>query len=311
MITTVTLNPCIDYSVAVPNIALGQLNMMDSSRVDIAGKGVNVAVVLARLGIPACCTGISFDENHAKLVSHLDAFGLTHDFVVAQGSIRTNLKIYDSISGEMTEINSRGERVSAEVLGLVREKIVSLAAKSEMVIMSGRIPNGADESIYRELMRSLRGLPCKIVIDAERQPLVEALKERPFLIKPNLYELAHSFGKPARSIPEILSVCGHIISGGVEIVCVSMGERGALIANREEAFYAQPPDVKPRGLQGAGDSMVAGICKAAAEGHDLSDMLRYGVAAASASIIREGTKLCREADFEEMLTKINIERVGL
>ena len=311
MITTVTLNPCIDYTVNVPKLALGQLNMMDSSRVDFTGKGVNVAVVLAELDVPAFCTGISFSENHEKLVSRIENAGMGHDFAVEQGSIRTNLKIYDSASGSMTEINSRGDKVSARVLGLVREKIISLAKKSDMLVMSGRIPNGASEDIYRELMRALRGLPCKIAVDAERRPLVEAVKERPFLIKPNLYELEHSFGKPARTIPKILSVCGWIISSGVEVVCVSMGEQGALIASREGAFHAQALDVVPRGLQGAGDSMVAGICKAATEGRGLRDMLRYGIAAASASIIREGTKLCRKEDFEEMCAQVNIEQVGI
>ena len=310
MITTVTLNPCIDYTVNVPELTLGSLNMMQSSRLDVSGKGVNVAVVLSRFGIPVFCTGVSFTANHTELASFLDREGIDHDFVIAQGSIRTNIKINGGESDDVTEINSRGDKVSADTLKQVREKITRLAAKSEMLIMSGRIPNGAGEDIYRKIMRDVRGLGCKIVIDAERRPLVEAVRERPFLIKPNLHELEVSFGKRAQDIPGILSVCGMIISGGVEVVCVSMGKRGALIASREGAFRAVVRDISPRGLQGAGDSMVAGICKAAVDGLELSDMLRYGVAAASASIIREGTDLCRSEDFEDMLVRVEIEEIG-
>jgi len=310
MITTVTLNPCIDYTINLPELLVGQLNMIDSSRIDFAGKGVNVAVVLGELSVPTVCTGISFTENHAGLASHIKNVGAEDAFVVAQGSIRTNIKVNDTASGGMTEINSRGEKVSPEIIELVRNKITGLAAKSDMLVMSGRIPNGAGEDIYRQIMRDLRGLPCKIVVDAEREPLVEAVKERPFLIKPNLYELEHSFGRQAKTIPEILSVCGWIISGGVEVVCVSMGADGALIASREGAFFAKALDIKPRGFQGTGDSMVAGICKAVIEGRDLADMLRYGVAAASASIILEGTNLCRKKDFDDMLPQVVIEQVG-
>jgi len=310
MITTVSLNPCIDLTVTVPGLIPGRLNMMDTCRTDIAGKGVNVALVLDELGVPAMCTGISFSQNHAELAARLDGISVAHDFVISPGSIRTNLKINDSAENTMTEINSRGDKVSRELLELAAEKILELAAKSEMVVMSGRIPNGAGDDIYRRLMQRMRWLPCKIVVDAERGALVEAVRERPFLIKPNLYELEQSFGKKAGTIPEILSICGWVISSGVEICCVSMGERGALIASRGGAFYAKPPEITPRGFQGAGDSMVAGICKAATDGLELSDMLRYGIAAASASIIREGTQLCRREDFEEMLARVKVEKVG-
>ena len=311
MITTVTLNPCIDYTVNVPELALGELNVMSSSRLDVSGKGVNVAVVLSRLGVPALCTGISFSANHAELAAFLDGEGVAHDFAMARGSIRMNIKINDGgESRRMTEINSRGDKVSPDMLKQAREKITRLAAKSDMLIMSGRIPNGASEDIYRQIMQDLRGCGCKIVIDAERRPLIEAVKGCPFLIKPNLHELEVSFGRPVRDISDILSVCGMIISSGVEVVCVSMSERGALIASREGAYHAVVSDIKPLGLQGAGDSMVAGICKAVSEGRNLSDMLKFGIAAASASIVREGTDLCRSKDFEDMLARVEIEKIG-
>ena len=312
MITAVTLNPCIDLTVTVPGFVLRQLNMIDTCRTDISGKAVNAARVLGELGTPAMCTGISFSANHAELAARLDSLGIAHDFVIAPGSIRTNIKVHDSAANTMTEINSRGDKVSPELLETACAKIVELAAKSEMAVMSGRIPNGAKDSIYRTLMQKIHGLnpSCKIVVDAERGALAEALRARPFLIKPNLYELGVSFGRNADTIPEILSVCGWVISSGAQICCVSMGGRGALIASREGAFHANALDITPRGFQGAGDSMVAGICKAVTEGLPLPDMLRYGIAAASASIIREGTQLCRRGDFEEMLPKVKAEQVG-
>ena len=306
MVTTVTLNPCIDYTVAVPGLIQGGLNLTESARLDMSGKGINVSTVLEELGVHSFAAGLSFADNHSQLTSHLDKLNIAHDFAVAPGAIRINIKMNDSTTNTMTEINSRGSIVESGLLAAALDKAAKLAAKSELLVMSGRLPNGAPDDTYRTLTRKARAAGCKVVVDAEGAPLMEAVKEAPYLIKPNLYELEHTFGRKVQTISEILSVCGWIISGGVELVCVSLGERGALIASRNQAFYAKALDITPKGFQGAGDSMVAGICKAAAEGLGLEDMLRFGVAAASGSLIREGTLLCRRADFEVLLRQVEV-----
>ena len=307
MITTVTLNPCMDYTVTVPGLLVGTLNLADSSRTDMSGKGINVSVALSELGCHAMCTGISFSESHAALTERLKHLGIPHDFTVTPGSVRLNVKVFDSHTREMTELNSRGEPVPARTLEETVRKIEGLAAKSELLVLSGRIPPGAGDDIYRRIIQRVRGSGVKVVVDAEGAPLREAVRERPFLIKPNLYELEKTFGRRAESIPEVLSVCGWLLSSGVEIVAVSMGEKGALIASRDGAYHAGALNVEVKSLQGAGDSMVAGICKAYAEGRRLADMLRSGVAAASASIIREGTQLCQRQDYEELLGRVAVQ----
>ena len=307
MVTTVTLNPCIDYTITVPGVELGKLNIAKSARTDMAGKGINVSAVLEEIGVHSFAAGLSFADNHSQLEAYLDRLKIAHDFVVAPGAIRTNVKINDSTTNIMTEINSRGNDVSEEMLKEAIEKAAELAAKSKMLVMSGRLPGGAPDTTYRTLVKKAKTAGCKVVVDAEGLPLLEAVKEKPFLIKPNLYELEKTFDCKVKTIPEILRVCGLIISGGVEIVCVSLGEKGALIANRNEAFYAKAICITPKGFQGAGDSMVAGICKAFTEGRGLDEMLRFGVAAASGSLIREGTQLCRCAEFEVFLRQVEIE----
>ena len=306
MVTTVTLNPCIDYTITVPGVQLGGLNIAESTRSDMSGKGINVSTVLEELGVHSFAAGLSFADNHSQLVAHLNRLGISHDFAVSSGAIRTNIKLNDSIINTMTELNSRGNPPDEAALIAAMEKAAELAVKSELLVVSGRLPNGAPDTTYRTLVRLANAAGCKAVVDAEGVPLIEAVKEKPFLIKPNLYELEHSFGRKAQTIPDILRVCGWIISSGVEIVCVSMGENGAIIASRNEAFYAKALDIKPVGFQGAGDSMVAGICRAVTEGLGLDDMLRFGVAAASASLIREGTLLCRRADFEVLLRQTEV-----
>lgn len=309
MITTVTLNPCIDLSVRVPRLRPGELNLVTETRTDLSGKGVNVSVVLRALGLATMATGISFDGDDARLAAHLEMHSICRRFAIAHGNIRTNIKIYDDNTGEMTEVNHRGFPVGEPVVEQYLRELRVCAEQSRVVVFSGRIPAGAKDDIYRRSMQMLKDLPLKIVVDAEGAPLKEALRQKPYLIKPNLHELRTAFRCKTETNDDILAVCRAIIEKGVGVVCVSMGERGAIIADRGAAFHAPALDVEVRGLTGAGDSMVAGLCKGIEEEAGIDRMLCYGMAAASASLLREGTQLCRLEDFTRLLKSVLPQRL--
>lgn len=313
MITTVTLNPCMDLTVQVPALVPGGLNLVTATRTDIAGKGVNVSIVLRALGYATICTGINYDGNGAQLDDFLEMNSICRRFAVAHGNIRTNIKVYDGKTGEMTEINHRGVPVEPAVLEQYLHELLDCAARSGIVVFSGRIPAGADDAIYRRSMAAVKKLrrEIKMIVDAEGAPLREALRQKPYLIKPNVYELETAFRCKIASKADAVAACRRVIEKGVAVVCLSMGGEGAMIVDREAAFYAPAMEVEVRGLQGAGDSMVAGLCKGIKDGAGIGDMLRYGVAAASASLLREGTLLCRKADFDRLLPKVRLERLDV
>jgi len=309
MITTVTLNPCIDRTVLIDGFMPGGLNMVSSERIDAGGKGINSAIVLSELGADSLCIGISFSGNGMFLTQRLEELGVKHDFVAADGNIRTNIKILDTAKNEMTEINSRGDKVDTAVINAFFDKLAFYAAKSEIVMLSGRIPNGADEDIYLQCAEIISKFSAKVMLDIEKNPLKLAVKARPYIIKPNVHELNDAFGFNVSSPKETVAACREIIAQGVKIVCVSMGEQGAVIADEHSAFFAPVLDIVPKGLQGAGDSMGAGICKGIYDGAGIDVMLKMGSAAAAASIIREGTQLCKKHDYEEFFEKVIVEKI--
>lgn len=310
MITTVTMNPCIDWTVRVPSVTLGGLNLVDSTRTDVCGKGVNVAIVLRELGLEAMCTGISFTENGSLLEERLDGISIPHSFVMAPGSIRTNIKVMDASQNQMTELNSRGNEVADSVLEAFLQRLEALAEQSRIVTISGRIPNGAGTDIYRRCLERLARHNVKTVLDAEGEPFRLALEAAPYLVKPNSYELETAFGRRARNPEEVVQVVREEITArGVQVACVSMGGGGAVLVDSREAFYAPALDIEPQGFQGAGDSMVAGLCRAMEEGVGLAEMLAMGTAAAAGSLIREGTLLCRKKDFEAFLPQVKVTKV--
>lgn len=309
MITTVTLNPCIDLTVQIPSLEVGGLNLVNATRTDISGKGVNVSLVLRELGLATMACGINFDGNGQQLVDFLEQNSIAQSFAMAHGQIRTNIKVVDESKKEMTELNHRGWPVEKTVINQFLENLVTCAHHSELVVLSGRIPSGADTDVYRKAMAAIKPLPVRTIVDAEGEPLLEAIEEKPYLIKPNAYELGTIINRQLKTKEDIVKAAREIIAMGVSVVCVSMGGEGAMIIDEKEAYFAPALDVDPKGFQGAGDSMVAGICKAIKEKQGIGTMLSYGIAAASGSIIREGTLLCRSHDFDRLLKQVELKRL--
>jgi len=306
MITTVNLNPCVDRAIMVPSVSLGKFNLAEKTRVDIAGKGINVAVALSQLDVPVVCAGIGFDGDRAKLYEGLDGFGIPYDFVIAPGEMRTNIKILDMAKNEMTEINSRGEPVNKNVLDQFLEKLKVLGKTSDIVVLGGRLPNGSDVDYYKRCIEVLSEYPVKVFVDADGEPLKQAIVAKPFLIKPNAYELGKLFDEEVNTVEDAIRLSKRVIDRGVSVVCSSLGDQGAVIVDSKSVWYSPAMNVEPKGVQGAGDSMIAGICKAITEGLPIKEMLRYGTAAAAASLIREGTLLCQKTDFERLLPSVEI-----
>lgn len=309
MITTVTLNPCVDLTLYLPELNAGGLNLVERSRTDTCGKGVNVSVVLRTLGIATKCSGISFDGGAAQLDAFLEQQCIARDFAIAHGNLRTNIKLMDMNKNEMTEVNSLGDPVGESVILEYLDKLKKLAWESSIVVFSGRIPNGGGADIYRRSLEAVAGSRVITIVDAEKEPLKQAIKAKPFLIKPNLYELEETFGRKIRSRDDALKACRKIIKRGVSVVCCSMGGDGAIIADEAEAWFSPALPIEVKGFQGAGDSMVAGICKAIKDRRPLEDLLRYGVAAASGSLEREGTLLCRLEDFDRLLPLVHVKKI--
>ncbi len=309
MITTVTLNPCIDKMVVVDRFIYGGMNRIQDSRIDACGKGINVAVAFSQLGGQALCTGINYEERGNLIVNLLDKKNIAHDFVTVEGEVRINHKIYDRSKQIVTELNESGHPVESHGLKALKEKLVTHCANSKTLVLSGSIPKKVPVTIYRELLEAVSHLPIKTILDAEGELLLEGIKGKPHIIKPNLFELETALDIKITSHSEVVLAAQSFLDKGVKIVGVSLGKEGAIILDERQAYFAPAINVDVKGTVGAGDSIVAGFCLAMEEDLDLKEMLRCGVAAATASIMREGTLMCTREGFESMLPKVKVERI--
>ena len=307
MITTVCMNPSFDKTASVSQLLPGDVNRLQNVRVDVGGKGINVAIVLQRLGIPVHCVGCLGAENQDRFLRMIEQENVTFDYLSVSGEVRTNLKLLDEAKKIVTEFNESGIELSADdqfsFFTLLSEK----ASCSEYVVFSGRLPRGCDDTVYQKCMQVLP--EQKIVLDTSGEPLLHGLKEKPYLIKPNLPELEAVIQKELRTLGDIRDAGLKLIEYGAQNVVVSMGKDGAMLVNDSKTLYAPALSVEVRSTVGAGDSMVGGILYGLACGESICESFRFGVAAGSASVMTDGTLLVRKSDFDTLLPKVMVQKV--
>lgn len=309
MITTVSLNPCIDRTVRLKRFVYGGMNRAAAARSDAGGKAINVAITAARLDVAAGCIGLLYKENGRIIENKLLGSGTQCDFVWLEGRVRTNIKLFDESTSQVTEINEAGQPVSEATLEKMLDMIADHAASSDFLVLTGSLPPGCPDDFYRTVIESVEGLDCRCVLDAEGVKFNEAVKANPFLIKPNLYELEVSMGRSFTELKDIRDAALRYVDNGVQNVAVSLGSRGALLTNGKETYYAPRMDVPVQSTVGAGDAMVAGLTAGFLAEKELAEVLRMGAAAGTASCMTEGTQLLEKAMYKNLLEKIEIQRM--
>lgn len=309
MVVTVTLNPCIDRTVKLKSFLYGSMNRMIDSRREVSGKGINVSLALNNLGVENKALGFVFKDTKDYFLTSLNKLGLSFIGIEENGELRENIKIWNEEDSTTTEINQKGARVNSSNWEDFKVLFKAEIASSSIVILSGSLPQGLEKSAYKELIEIANSNSIKVILDTEGDALLEGLKASPYLVKPNLYEFQKTFGGDGsvKSIAEISSAL--IREKKVEVIVVSLGKDGALIFDKDQAFFAPAIVENAKSAQGAGDNMVAGIIKAYLENKDIKDMLSYGTAAASGSLEIEGTGATTLPLFSKYLEKTKIMEI--
>ena len=307
MITTVCMNPSFDKTATVDHFTAGGLNRLSDVRSDLGGKGINVAVVLGRLGVDAACVGCLGMVDEQEFMTMVHAEHLRFCYLRVHGQTRTNLKILDMETRAVTEFNEPGLTLNESQLAEFIELLQAEAADSRFVVFSGSLPIGCREDTYRRCMAAMEGKDC--VLDAAGESLLLGLQEKPYLIKPNLPELEGIMGQELKTLRSIRDAATQLIDRGARNVIVSMGKYGAVYTNGKRTLFAPAVQVEACSTVGAGDAMVGGVLMGLDHGETLEDSLRYGVAAGCASVMTDGTQLLKVSDFEALVPKVALQEL--
>lgn len=304
MIYTVTLNPALDKTVEIPNLALDTVNRITAMRTDPGGKGINVSKVIAKLGGTSKALGILGGASGQAIVQGLTEYGLDYDFHFVEGETRTNLKIIDPVNHTNTDINEPGVQVTEEILNQLLARLTRQVQPGDIVVLSGSLPAGAPRDTYRTWVSACRAAGAKVFLDADGPLLAEGLKGQPSLIKPNNDELSRLMGHTLETVAELKAAAQQLIAMGIEQVVVSMGGRGALYVTEHRAIYAEGLKVKVGSTVGAGDSVVAALAYAADTGMDLEASVRLSTATGAANVMCSGTQAAEYSVIETLLPQV-------
>lgn len=285
MIYTLTLNPAVDYIVQVPDYTAGAVNRTAGEKLLPGGKGINVSWVLKNLGTPNIALGFAAGFTGELLTNMLEHQGIQSNLLILpHGQTRINVKIK---AKQETDINGQGPLIDQDALSRLYEKLSRLK-DGDTLILAGSAPVGIPDTIYRDILRYLHNKDILTVVDATGTLLTNTLSYRPFLIKPNLFELEEIFGQTLTTQDDICRYAKELQQKGARNVLVSLGGDGALLVCEDGQILSQAaPEGKVINTTGAGDSMIAGFLAGFGESKNYAHALRLGICAGSASAFSE------------------------
>ncbi|MDE5742135.1 MAG: 1-phosphofructokinase [Oscillospiraceae bacterium] len=305
MIYTVTFNPAVDYVVHTDDIAVGGVNRAKSEKIYFGGKGINVSMVLSELGVKSKALGFVAGFTGDAIEKGVAEKGVETDFVrLENGFSRINMKIKSGSEAEScteTELNAQGPKIDDKALGELFERLDKLS-DGDTIILAGSIPDSMPADIYEKILERLQNKKIKAVVDATKNLLMNVLKYKPFLIKPNNHELGEMFGVTLKTNEEIAVYAQKLKDMGARNVLISMAGDGALLLDENgKTHVCGVCRGTVKNSVGAGDSMVAGFVAGSAQG-DYEYALKLGTAAGGATAFSDG--LAEKALIDELLKQL-------
>ena len=312
MIVTVTLNAAIDRTLVVPNFLPGHRHRASFGFPSAGGKGINVARALKRLGAPVVATGLAGGRTGTLLVEELTNEGILNDFVRIRHESRTSIAVLDPTSNAYTEIYEWGPEVGDEELEILREKIAYLAQRAEFVVLAGSLPRGVDTGIYGDLVRELNRGQLLAVVDAEGEPLSQAVEAEPYLVSPNQQEAEALVGHEFVDEEDLAAGLDEIASLGARNVVITL-PTGCYALLREDRTQLRVRAVSPQmeavSTVGAGDTLLAGFLAARVGGKSFEDAVRAAVAAGAASVLEAGPGRFDPREASRLTSLVQLERI--
>lgn len=309
-ITTLTLNPAVDATYEIARLLADQKSHARAVRYDPGGNGINVGRALKTLGLAAhnfCVTageiGQLFQRLAAPQLDHLHAEHIA-------GETRINVTLQERDTTTQYEVSAVGPTLSAAHLDHLAQHFVERCANG-IGVLTGSVPPGVSTEVYGDLAVRIRANGGRAVVDTFGELLRRAVIARPFLIKPNRYELEQFCGQALPTVAAVAQQARALQREGIDYVCVSLGAEGAILCAPDNTYRALAPPVAVNSTVGAGDSMVAGLVAALAQQQSAMDALRLAVACGTGTALHPGTDLFNQADLELLLQKIEIDALDI
>ena len=309
-IATVTLNPAFDLVGRLARIEIGEVNTVETLGLYPAGKGINVAKVLADLGAKLSVTGFLGKENQGDFVQAFAQNRVEDKFYRIAGKTRINVKITET-EADVTDLNFLGFEISEQDWKAFIRQSQTWESQYDLVAVCGSLPRGVTPEQFAAWLESLHQQGLKVVLDSSNAALTAGLTAHPWLVKPNRRELEVWAGRSLHTIEEVIEAAEQLRSHGIENVIISMGEKGSVWLNSEGVLQAQPPHCKNVvSTVGAGDSMVAGLIYGFSQGWSKEKTLSFASATSALAVSQSNVGISDKQVLEQILAQVKLTNLS-
>jgi 6-phosphofructokinase 2 len=310
-IAVLALNPSVDISYEVSQLVADRKVRADSTRYYPGGNGINVARALAELAMPFRCCSVVGGESGDLLLRLLgDELGENHRVFRVEGETRVNATVLQKSPPTQFEVDSCGPGIPPDLLEELDRWFLS-ACGNGFGVLTGSNPPGVPDAHRRRLAEQVRAQGGRAVVDAYGPVLMEALEARPYLLRLNRYVLEMTTMRSLESIEVVAGAARELQQRGVDIVCISLGADGAILAEAGNSYHCAAPRMHVQSTVGCGDALVAGLVAAAARGEDAQSMLRLGVVCGSATAGHPGTELFGTGEVEPLSARVRVTALDI
>ena len=304
MYYTITLNPAVDMLTKASNFSLGKLNRTQEAKYVVGGKGINISILLNNIGEKTKALGFVAGFTGYFIKSELDKLDIEHDFVETLGTTRINIKLTTDTE---TEINGQSSAVNAENITEFFAKLDVLTTE-DVVFLSGNVIAGMELEDFKKIAAKVADKGATLVVDSNKDLVLDTLQYKPFVVKPNEFELGEMFGITLNGLEEILVYARKLQERGAQNVLVSRGAKGAiLLTENDEVLEVNVAEGKIVSTVAAGDSMLAMFVAKYNETKDYEEVLKYASAAGGATSFSVGVG--SKELIEELLPQIKVKKL--
>jgi 6-phosphofructokinase 2 len=310
LIATITLNPSLDQHITVDGLVVDGTNRWSRLHRYAGGKGIDVSRAIHEMGGRTIAYGFIGGPVGRAVEILLDEEDVPFSFTPIHRETRTNFIITDSKSWRQTRIDAPGPRISKDEFERFQRKMLRIRPSPDLIVMGGSLPPGIPNNVYYSMIMEAKTFGVRAILDSEGQWLVEGIKAKPYLVKPNVREAEGLLGRELPDEDAIIKGALDIVDMGVEIAVISRSSEGIIAATSNEVLKVVPPEVKIKSAVGAGDCTIAGLALKLANEESLSKACRLAVALGTAAVLTPGTELARRTDVVELLPLVKVKKIN-
>ena len=301
-IITLTLNPALDLSSTVADVAPTHKLRCSTPVAEPGGGGVNVSRVCARLGEPTSAIVALGGPPGRKVADLLESEGLDVHAINVQAETRQSLSVFETSTGEQYRFVFPGPEVQPDDVQRCCDEVSVLASEASCLVISGSMPPGIDGGIVGSIVATLPNVP--VIVDTAGPALRVALQSGCFLAKPSVGELSRVVGRELKTEQDIAAAADEVMATAkLEHLVISLGPMGSLVVSADGSRHRlHAPEVQAISAIGAGDSMVAGLAVGIHRSLPFGETLALGVASGTAAVLTEGSTLCEPQAVAELLS---------